>query len=75
MRFYCTTMWGINYKYILWNIFILVEFSFLSYFFYLTIQLELIKILIILCFIIFIIAYFLYGGSDKAAIQFIDKCN
>jgi hypothetical protein len=60
-----TTMWGISYKYILWNIFILVEFSFFSYFFYLTIKLRVVKSLIILCFIIFIITYFLYGGSDK----------
>ncbi len=60
-----TTLWGINYKFILWNIFILVEFSFFSYFFYLTIKQRLIKSLIILCYIIFIVTYFLYGGSDK----------
>jgi len=59
------TMWGITYKFILWNIFILVEFTFLSYFFYLTIPLRIIKSTIVLFFAIFIAVYFLYGGSDK----------
>jgi hypothetical protein len=63
--FLLLTMWGITYKFILWNIFILVEFSFISYFFYLIIKSRLIKSLIIISFIIFLIIYFLYANNDK----------
>jgi len=63
--FLLLTMWGITYKFILWNIFILVEFSFLSYFFYLIITARLIRSLIILSSIVFLVVYFLYASTDK----------
>jgi hypothetical protein len=60
-----TTSWGSANKYTLWNIFILVEFTFLSYFFYLVIQQRLVRSLIILTYLVFFVIYAFYVNNDK----------
>jgi hypothetical protein len=52
--FLANSEWGADHKYFLWNIFTLVEYFLLSYFFYLTIKVRLIKWLIVLFSVLFL---------------------
>jgi hypothetical protein len=59
------TAWGKANKYTLWNVFILVEFTFLSYFFYLVIKQRLVRSLIIFSYLAFFVVYFFVVNHDK----------
>jgi hypothetical protein len=74
--FYCITSlasdsllnssWGPNNKFLIWNIYTLVEYSFLSYFFYLIISSRFIKTLIVIVsFIYFIVFFLLYKNNNS----------
>ena len=56
--FLATSEWAAEHKFFLWNIFTFVEYSLLSYFFYLTIKLRIVRLTIIVISIIFYIVFF-----------------
>ena len=56
--FLVTSRWGSHNTYLLWNIYTIVEYSFLSYFFYLTIRLRLVRTLIIVTSTLFFVIFF-----------------
>ncbi len=60
-----TTAWGIHYKFILWNSFDLIQFIFLSYFFYLIIGSRLVRILIIISFLIYLAFFFISSSNNQ----------
>ena len=60
-----TTNWGIHYKFILWNSFDLIQFTFLSYFFYIIIENRLVRTLIIFSFLIFLVVFFTYSSNNQ----------
>ena len=57
--FLANSGWANDHKYFLWNIFTLVEYLLLSYFFYLTIKVRLIKWLIVLFSSLFLVLFIL----------------
>jgi hypothetical protein len=55
--FLANSGWAAEHKFFLWNIFTLVEYSLLSYFFYLTIKLRIIRLAIVVISIIYFILF------------------
>jgi hypothetical protein len=55
--FLANSKWAADHKFFLWNLFTLVEYALLSYFFYLTINLRLIRLLIIVFSFAYLIAF------------------
>jgi hypothetical protein len=53
-----SSLWGSHRTFLLWNIYTIVEYSFLAYFFYLTIKLRLVRVLITIISALFIIVFF-----------------
>jgi hypothetical protein len=62
---FSNTPWGKEHKYLLWNLYSVFEFSFLSYFFYLIIHNSLIRVLIIAFSLIYLIVLFVFSKSDN----------
>jgi uncharacterized membrane protein YeiB len=54
---FLSSSWGSHHTFFLWNIYTIVEYSFLSFFFYLTIKLRLIRVLIFIISIVFFIVF------------------
>jgi hypothetical protein len=62
---FSNTPWGQEHKYLLWNLYSILEFSFLSYFFYLIILNSLIRVLIICFSLLYLISIFVFSKSDN----------
>jgi len=57
--------WGSDHTFLLWNIYTIVEYSFLSFFFYITIRLRLVRaIIVIVSTVLFIVFFVLLKGIN-----------
>jgi hypothetical protein len=63
--FLSVSPWASEHRYLIWNIFGILEIGFLSYFFYLIINQRLIRLLILLFSLCFIIFSLFYSKSDN----------
>jgi hypothetical protein len=61
--FLANSEWAAEHKYFLWNIFTIVEFTLLSYFFYLSIKVRLVRWLIILLSIPYLIVFIIFNRT------------
>ena|GEM_PF-957412 len=57
--FFISSNWGSLHQYLLWNLYTIVEYSILSFFFYLIIKIRLIRTLIIITSAIYFIVFFM----------------
>jgi hypothetical protein len=57
--FLLNSRFGSHNTYLLWNIYTIVEYSFLSYFFYVTIKLRFVRTLIVIISVLFFIVFFI----------------
>lgn len=62
--FLSTSMWAIEHTYLVWNVFAIIEFSLLSYFFYVVIKERNVRILILSFLIIYLLVFFRFLSSN-----------
>ena len=62
--FLSTSLWAIEHTYLVWNIFAILEFSLLTYFFYVVIKERIVRILILVFLIFYLIIFFLFLSSN-----------
>jgi hypothetical protein len=77
--FFLSSDWGSNHTFLLWNIYTILEYSILSFFFYIIIKLRLIRALIIiisaLFFIVFIILIRSINIQFNSVLSFFSQAN
>lgn len=60
-----TSMWAYEHRFLIWNIFAIVEYFLITYFFYIIIDSRLIKFLIIVFSFFYLIIFIFYSKSNK----------
>ena len=63
--FLTSSSWAIDHKFLLWNVFAILEFCILSYFFYIIIKNRPIRILIQILAVLYLIAFSLFATSSN----------
>jgi hypothetical protein len=63
--FLSASMWAYEHRFLIWNIFAIVEYSLITYFFYLIIDSRLIRFLIIIFSFFYLIIFIFYSKPDK----------
>ena len=60
-----TSMWAYEHKFLIWNVFAILEYSLITYFFYLIIDSRIIRFLIIIFSFFYVLIFLLYSKSNK----------
>jgi hypothetical protein len=58
-------MWAYEHRFLIWNIFAILEYALLTYFFYLVINSRLIRFLIVIFSLFYLAIFIFYSKSDK----------